>query len=30
MPSRAAAIRKIVAEIQHKIENGEALTPGKG
>lgn len=29
MPSRAAAIRKIVAEIQRKIENGEPLQPGK-
>jgi membrane-associated protease RseP (regulator of RpoE activity) len=29
MPSRAAAIRKIVSEIQRKIANGEALAPGK-
>ncbi|MBW2493883.1 MAG: PDZ domain-containing protein [Deltaproteobacteria bacterium] len=29
MPSRAAAIRKIVAEIQRKIENGKPLQPGK-
>jgi membrane-associated protease RseP (regulator of RpoE activity) len=29
MPSRAAAIRKIVAEIQRKIENREPLQPGK-
>jgi membrane-associated protease RseP (regulator of RpoE activity) len=29
MPSRAAAIRKIVSEIQRKIENGETLHPGK-
>lgn len=28
MPSRAAAIRKVVAEIQHKIEHGEPLLPG--
>jgi membrane-associated protease RseP (regulator of RpoE activity) len=29
MPSRAAAIRKVVAEIQRKIEHGETLRPGK-
>jgi membrane-associated protease RseP (regulator of RpoE activity) len=27
MPSRAAAIRKIVPEIEHEIENGEELKP---
>ena len=30
MPSRAAAVRRIVAEIEEKIERGLPLLPGKG